>query len=160
MGDILGTDFMHTSTRKLPLRNTVRYVQTYKGVPVYGTELVITVNQNDVITTVSGGYMSALSLDNVKPTLSRADVEKSMAKMYVNGNADRFKVLESDLVIFQTMSESLLAWKIMMNFNDKFVTKSMEVLLHDADSSIIEENNLLLAKKDQDSGKVNGGLRG
>ena len=154
--EISASNFKHVSTRSTSIWTTVRYIQTYQGVPVYGTELAITVNQDDIITIVLGTYMSNLDFIEIDPMLTEEDVQDIVADNYVNGNANMFNAYESEFVVFQSTEGTLLAWKINLSYREESMTNSYEVLVSDADSTLFQETNLLVTSSSSGKGNDNG----
>ena len=57
------------------LGNTyMRYSQQYKGVPVYGSDIIVGVNQNDEVDFMNGGYAPNLEID-VQPVVRSIEAE-------------------------------------------------------------------------------------
>jgi len=88
-------------------RVTVRYQQTYQGVPVMGGELIVNTNEDGDLYSMSGEVSPDLSLQT-QPTIDSAQavdaVLQAMAKWY-QASAEDFVATEPELWVFD---ESLL----------------------------------------------------
>lgn len=72
LDDPEGSDLVLHATRTGPSGTVVRFRQTVDGIPVYGPDLAIKLDNDDRVTYVANGYRPGLRLDDPDPTLSAA----------------------------------------------------------------------------------------
>ena len=110
-------------------RLTVRYQQTYQGIPVMGAELIVNTNENGDLYSINGEVSPDLSLP-VEPVIDPAQAQDSavqtMAKLYQKTPSD-FRVSSPELWIFDPsliMAESRpaeLVWRMEVTSVDERV---------------------------------------
>jgi Zn-dependent metalloprotease len=104
-------DLLHHATRTTPAGATVRYRQQYEGVPVYGADLAVTLNRDNLVTFVMNGYKPGVHLDSVQPTVSaRQALRSALAELGVG--ADELRYQNVRLVVFHQEGVSRLAWEV------------------------------------------------
>lgn len=89
---------------------TVRFRQHFGGLPVFGSEIAVTLDHNRTVRFVAGNLVPAVHLDNLSPAVTaKSALEFAVATLKVEGalSFDR-----STLTIFQEAGNSRLAWLI------------------------------------------------
>ena len=109
------TKLITASVETVPGGSHVRMIQTYKGVPVFGAEVVISMNEANEISAVLNGTKEAISLPSISPELTAGDAIR-YAKDYLQVKG---KILdgkeESSLMLFETENNTYrLAYRVTM----------------------------------------------
>ena len=107
-----GSDLRHRVTSSGKATTTVRFEQTYRGVPVYRAETTVSMNRASEISFVMHGYKHGVSLPDVTPTVAVADARaKVMQRLGLRGplTFDR-----TDLVVYHGKGASRLAHRLRM----------------------------------------------
>lgn len=97
---------------------TLRYEQKYKGIPVYGSSIVISLGSNDSVLSFSATYVPNLEMD-VQPKIRSIAAEQVVLSTLGNGDAQLFG--ETALVIYapeiwspnQSVMEPTLSWLVL-----------------------------------------------
>jgi hypothetical protein len=104
------SDLAHRATRHGAATTTVRFDQTYQGVPVYGAELAVTLDRQARVTFVMNGYKSRVELPGVSPTLGSAAARR-LALAHLGVTA-RPRWERMDLVVWHAKGRSRLAHRL------------------------------------------------
>jgi Zn-dependent metalloprotease len=111
-----------------------KFQQVYDDVPVYGNELIVSVNKDGIVDSVSGGY-TPVDIDT-DPSIDQEEAEEIVSK-HLGGEA---KIIENELCILpdsELYSESL-AYAIRAIGDEK----AAELLIDANSGEIIDENPL------------------
>lgn len=104
------SDLAHRATRRGAATTTVRFDQTYQGVPVYGAELAVTLDRQSRVTFVMNGYKPRVELPTVSPTLGPAAARRiALAHL---GLSARPRLERMDLVVWHAKGRSRLAQRL------------------------------------------------
>jgi hypothetical protein len=104
------SDLTHRVTRRGAATTTVRFDQTYRGVPVYGAELAVTLDRQAHVTFVMNGYKPRVELPSVTPTLAASDARRrALAHLGVSAQP---RAERMDLVVWQAKGRSRLAHRL------------------------------------------------
>jgi len=104
------SDLEHASTWSNPAGHTVRYQQTYGGVPVYRSQIAVTINNEAVVSFVSNGYKGGLEDISTKPSVS---LESAREAAYSHlGLATKASFESARLVVYAEQGTPRLAWEI------------------------------------------------
>ena len=97
-------------------KSVTRYEQTYRGIPVWGEQIVVTRNTKGAVTALHGHavYDLAADLDTDRPTLDAAEVLTQMKDMSLADLPDTgiFRNERSDLVVFPDEVRARLAYAV------------------------------------------------
>ena len=104
-------DLEHRMTWTSPAGHTVRYRQTVDGVPVYGSEIAVTINHGATVTYVANGYKPDVQAVSTTPTVTRDEARKA-ALAYLG--AGELGHESSRLVVYHLRGASRLAWELRM----------------------------------------------
>jgi len=138
--------FSVRTVRKTGVWRTVRYYQMYKNIPVYGSEVSVTFNDENKIRMVTSTYKKGIKLKEVIPKLSSKDIKQKSASKYGNDQEINLKYHKSQLVIYQkAKGESRLAWKV--NVSSKGDIREFELLVDDKSGDVILEKDKTLDKQ-------------
>lgn len=103
-------DLVHSHTRASAVGHTVRYAQTYQGIPVYEADLTVTVNREATVVFVMNSYRPNVHLDDAVASLS-ASVAREIALQHLNPvgtlNHDT-----TTLVVFHIQGQSRLVYQV------------------------------------------------
>ena len=141
--------FKIISTKKVRVWTIVRFMQMYKGVPVYDSSLAITINENDQVRMVTSSYSKGIFFegDPTEPMQTKYNIFNEVKKKYgkeMNGNVVIYK---SETVIYHVEDEDCrLAWNLHLsiNFNDFSIDK--EIIYDDKTGEILLEVDKILDK--------------
>jgi hypothetical protein len=104
-------DLRHHATRTTPAGATVRYNQEYEGIPVYGANLAVTINRDNLVTFVMNSYKPGVHLDSVTPRVSsRQALRMALNELGVRRGDLRYENVR--LVVFHQDGASRLAWEV------------------------------------------------
>lgn len=104
-----GSDLHHRVTREGKAATTVRFEQTYLGVPVYRAETAVTLNRQNQVTFVMNGYRPRVSLPDVMPAVSAESARaKVIAHLQPQGE---LQLDRHDLVVYSAKGASRLAFR-------------------------------------------------
>ena len=139
-------DFIYQSTRRIDVWSTVRYSQVHKNITVYGTDLALTVNKKNIVTLVLGTYMNGVFLQDPKQNMNASGVEDTILQTYREKNATHLLTNNPELVIVQFPKQSILAWKVVIDFVTDDTFQSLEVLINDENGNVLQEKSLIHEK--------------
>lgn len=102
-----------------PGGNHVGFIQTYMGIPVYGSETVVSINDKNQIETVKNGCIPIDDKTNTTANITR-DNAISNAKLKIKVNAETLvTVPKAELYIYpDSLYQMHLVWKINFVAND------------------------------------------
>ncbi|MBU1064791.1 right-handed parallel beta-helix repeat-containing protein [bacterium] len=107
------TDLKPIQTIESPSGKHITFLQTYQGIPVFGTETVVSINKNNRITMVVNGNTDITDLKSTNADISS---EKAIEKAFEKVNVDESTLIalpRCDLYIYQdSLSCANLAWKV------------------------------------------------
>ena len=111
-----------------------KYQQVFDDVPVYGNQLIVAVNKEGVVDSVSGGY-TPVDIDT-EPSIDQEKAEE-IARKHIGGEA---KILEEELCILPSngIYSQSLAYVIKVIGDEK----SAELIIDANSGEIIDENSL------------------
>ena len=104
------SDLAHKGTRAGAATTTVRFTQTHQGVPVYGSEVAVTLDRQARVTFVMNGYKPRVELPTVSPTLGPAAARR-IALGHLGLRA-RPRWERMDLVVWHAKGRSRLAHRL------------------------------------------------
>lgn len=109
-------------------RTIVRFSQTYKGIPVYGSDLIVGIAQDNSLLSINGEVASAINTTTV-PTVTQNQSQNIALQLMANASKDSaspLKVENAQLVIFNAAivdmpgdSSNILAWKCQVKGDGK-----------------------------------------
>lgn len=89
---------------------TARFDQTYKGLPVYGADLAVSMDRDPKVIFVMSSYKPRVALEDVTPQVAPDAARASaLGRLGVQGPLNHFK---SDLVVYHAKGASRLAYRI------------------------------------------------
>jgi bacillolysin len=97
---------------------TLRYEQKYKGIPIYGSSIVLTLSPNDEILSFSATYVPNLEM-GIQPTIRSIEAEQIVLSALGGGDAKLFG--ETTLIIYapeiwnpnQPSMKPMLSWLVL-----------------------------------------------
>ena len=104
------SDLQFRGSRRGLATTALRFAQTYKGVPVYGGEIKVSIDGEAVVIFVMNGYKQGVSLEDVTPRVT-ADAARAAALAHLKAQG-AMQYDRTDLVVYQGKSGSRLAWKV------------------------------------------------
>jgi hypothetical protein len=103
-------DLRHFATWEGPAGPVVRFRQTVDGVPVYGSNLAVTLDRQATVTYVASGYKPGLQGLNTQPEISRSMAEITAWKyLDIQGSVSHRSV---ELVVYARAQPARLAWRV------------------------------------------------
>ena len=100
-------------TIESPSGKSITFLQTYQGIPVFGTETVVSINKHNRITMVVNGNKNITDLRSTNANISS---EKAIENAFEKINVDETTLIASprcDLYIYQdSLSCAKLVWKV------------------------------------------------
>lgn len=139
-------DFLYQSTRKTAVWSTVRYSQVHNNIPVYDADLALTVNQNNVVTLVLGTYMNGVFLQDPTHQMNSSNVENTIFQTYGEKNVTNILMSNPELVIVQFPKQSILAWKVLVDYMTDDTFQSLEIIINDNNGTVLQEKSLIHKK--------------
>lgn len=142
---------------------TVRYRQIHHGIPVYGSNVVITFNKSDQVKMVAMNYEYEVNLHKNTVQSPKQTVETIIHKTiekYAGGESNKVRLYSTaeKVVLYQhDVDRTILAWRII--FEDKIEYDEKEVVYDDKTGDIILEKRLssdLRQRKENDRKMSNG----
>jgi Zn-dependent metalloprotease len=107
------TDLKHLETIKNPAGKHVGFLQTYNGIPVFGSETVVSINNENRVTMVVNGNNP---IKNIKGTVAGISKELAISKAITILNAEEKTFVmkpEAELYIYRdSLDNYFLTWKI------------------------------------------------
>ena len=104
------SDLRFRTSRTGRATTTARFDQTYKGIPVYGADLAITLNRQSQVVFVMNSYKPRVALDDVTPVVAAETARAATLRhLRVEGALNHDK---SDLVVYHAKGASRLAHRI------------------------------------------------
>lgn len=152
-------DIKYVSEKKTLLWNTVYFQQVYNDIPVYGSDLTVTLNEDtNVVRMYTGNYQKGINIDistsEKSQRLSDDGVLDLVLRRFGEGEKDSkskslskkdLKYYDANLVVFHKDGKSVLSWKVDVVPKDSI--REIEIL-YDAESyDVIQELDLTLDKK-------------
>ncbi|HET9316640.1 MAG TPA: peptidase [Vicinamibacteria bacterium] len=106
------SDLRFLGSRRGLATTALRFAQTYKGVPVYGAEIKVSMDSESVVIFVMNGYKRDVSLEDATPRVTK-DVARATALAHLKAEGP-MQYDRTDLVVYQGRSGSRLAWKVVV----------------------------------------------
>ena len=120
------TDFENSTTYRLQ--------QSYKNIPVYDSQVIVSTDKNGVTTSLSGNYKPGINID-VMPKVSREDDERTVMSRYTGG----IKINSTELVIYTSDGgQFYLVWK-----SEVFGVDDKEKAIHELVFVDAEKNEVI-----------------
>lgn len=106
------SDIQFRGSRRGRATTALRFAQVYQGVPVYGAEIKVSLDDDSVVIFVMNGYRRGVSLADVTPVLT-PDAARAAALRYLQARG-AMQYDKTDLVIYQGKTGTRLAWKVVV----------------------------------------------
>jgi len=103
-------DLRFVSSRSSRAGHNVRFEQSYLGVPVYASRIVVHISPKNVVTQVQSGYQPRLSLPSVLP-LVNAEAARGLLIRQLKALAP-FRFDETLLNVYQGAARTHLVWRV------------------------------------------------
>ncbi|MCB1035706.1 MAG: peptidase, partial [Acidobacteria bacterium] len=103
-------DLAHFATREMPAGTTVRYRQTFEGIPVYGADLAVTISPAHEVSFVMNSYKPGVHVDSIVPAVSAASARARVIEHL--GLNEPFAFDQTTLAIFHHDGVSRLAQQV------------------------------------------------
>lgn len=105
------SDLRVVGTREGEASTTVAFEQTYEGLPVYGSDVAVSINRQNLVTFVMNGT-KPVALKDVTPAVAQADARaRVLAHLRPEG---ALQLDRQDLVVYHAQGASRLAWRFRM----------------------------------------------
>jgi hypothetical protein len=127
---------------RTPGGSHVFFDQVIKGVPVYASRMVVTINNLDEVTFVASEFRPDLKLNNYQPLIS-AEIALSVARAYLQITGEMIGDATSSLVIFESIDRGAeLAWRISLPADEPM--GDWEVIVNADDGRIIQVKDRMM----------------
>ncbi|MES2682088.1 MAG: peptidase [Pseudomonadota bacterium] len=103
-------DLRFVSSRRSRAGTNVRFEQTYLGVPVYGSRLVVHISPKNLVTQVQSGYKAHLKLASVLPLVAASQARAGLITRLKAQAPLRFD--ETVLNVYQGKTGTHLVWRV------------------------------------------------
>ena len=137
------SDLKPLQTIESPSGKSTTFLQTYQGIPVFGTETVVRIDKNNRITMVVNGNTDITDLKSTNADISS---EKAIEKAFEKVNVDVTTLIASprcDLYIYRdSLSSAHLVWKV--NFGAGKPLGDWQIFVDAISGEIIEIENLIV----------------
>lgn len=90
----------------------MRFDQVYKGVPVYGGEVKVSLDRQSVVVFVMNGYSSRVALDDVTPRIGAVAAREAAARHLNVQGPVRYD--RTDLVVYPGKAGARLAYRVVI----------------------------------------------
>ena len=89
----------------------VKFQQVHEGVPVWGREIIVHLDENNFLNNISGGILTGLSMLNTQPVITKekAGNEVMQAKQW---GGKGWKVMDIELYIFNQNDNNYLVYRL------------------------------------------------
>jgi len=136
------------------IKNTIktRLQQQYKGINVYGQNLVQETNGSGELISLNGDVVKNINLASVTPKITAKSAEKIVRKYFKHSENAHFKNGTSELVIFTQLDQEHLAYKINYFVTDNDQPSRPFAIVDANNGNILKSFNALTTK-----GKPGGG---
>ncbi len=106
-------DLEFGETKKSPAGSHVSFNQKYKGFPVFRSDIVVSINNENRVTMVMNGYMPDITIPSTQPSVISSSAIKSV-KDRIKVNEKSFNMQpKTELFVFQDSLDTYhLAWKV------------------------------------------------
>lgn len=114
-------DLKSLEVKKSPAGHHISFMQYYKNIPVFGSETVISINNNNQISMVINGYTPNISV-NVTPSIT-AEEATLLAHLSVNAqiSKEKINIPVSELIVYEdSVSTFHLCWKVFVKSMNPF----------------------------------------
>jgi len=130
-------------TIESPSGKSITFLQTYQGIPVFGTETVVSINKHNRITMVVNGNKNITDLKSTNPNIS---IGKAIENAFEKINVDETTLIAlpwCDLYIYQdSLSNASLVWRV--NFGAGEPLGDWQIFIDAISGEIIEIENLMV----------------
>ncbi len=103
-------DLVHHASRTTPAGSTVRFRQHLDGVPVYGAEVTVTLNNHNQVVFVTSTYEPRVSLRSTEPTLT-ADQTRTIANRHLAVEGPSLHDSQN-LMVYQDADRTRLVYRL------------------------------------------------
>jgi hypothetical protein len=107
------SDLRFLSSRRSKAGTTVRFEQSYLGVPVYASRMVVHLNPANVVTQLQSGYRPRLNLASVLPLVTASQARAGIVARL--GAQAPFRFDETVLNVYQAAERTHLVWKVTLS---------------------------------------------
>ncbi|MCK9489810.1 MAG: hypothetical protein M0Q42_10535 [Xanthomonadales bacterium] len=139
LGRSADADLVHTATRAAQALTVVRFGQAQDGVPVYGSDIAVTVAPDGRIIYVANASVRNLASVDTREVVSGKDALAGVQE-YLGVGATRLNLV--DKVIFQSTAGTHLAWQVTVQADGLAGTWQVLVDAHDGSVLRAEDTNL------------------
>ncbi len=159
------SDLHHHATRSSQVGHTVRYRQTYMGLPVNKAEVTVNISPKNVVNNVANGYRTGVRLPDILPSISETEAKQiAYSHIGVSGNISFEK---SQLMVYHNKGVSRLAyqfnvlsavplgeWEVYVDAKTKEIFKAVDVAAYHSKEEGKSCSHGKAAKKSDNKGAV------
>ncbi len=110
LADPTTAELVHKATRVNPAGTTVRFIQHHLGIPVYDSEIAITIGRNDEVRFVMNGSKPNLGTVDPNPAVAAGLAHQQVVERL--GIAGELAYVQTSLVVFRDAATTHLAWQV------------------------------------------------
>ncbi|MBI4546658.1 MAG: M36 family metallopeptidase [Ignavibacteriae bacterium] len=142
-----GLPDLHTQAiQKSPAGQHVRFIQTYQGIPIYRSDVVVSITRNNVVTFVSNNYKPGVVVPSTLPHFDRvAAVQKAETYLQIKG-----PILGEEtaaLMVFAEDSVPRLSYKVNISTTDP--RGSWEIFLDAQTGEVLQSTDIAVYEEKQ-----------
>ncbi|MBC8344652.1 MAG: M36 family metallopeptidase [Candidatus Marinimicrobia bacterium] len=117
----------------------VRFYQSYRGIRIYKSDIVISINHSDKVSFYMSNYHPGVMLDNLRPTIS-SEKALSFAIRAINKNGELYAEPHVELMILPLAEGHKLGYRVMLPSKDPL--GDWEIFVDSDDGATIWINEL------------------
>jgi Zn-dependent metalloprotease len=107
------SDLAVSTVQESPAGYHVRFAQTYRGIPVYQADVVVSINRKNYVEFLASNYKSAISLPSTVPTLSEG-ASIQVARTHLGVRGDLHGPQTSTLMVKVEIGEARLVYRVVV----------------------------------------------
>lgn len=132
----------HVVTQRSKAATHVRLQQTYQNIPVYGGEIVVSLNDQDEITMVVNEQKQRIYLQNLNPSLtSSAAIQQAARFLEIKADERPTGETRAELMVFDNGKQDKLIYKVIYAVINKRLQGDYEILVDAHSGEIIRSRN-------------------
>lgn len=139
-------EFKIISTKKVAVWTIVRFMQMFKGVPVYGSSIAITINEDNRVRMITSSYTKGVFFegDPTKPIQTKRSILNKITNKFGKERIDNIEIYSSEKVIYQVgEGYCRLAWSVELSIHSN---DYLEIVYDDETGEILHEVDETLDK--------------
>ena len=132
-------DILKTAVQQNHGSRHVRFNQQYRGVPVYHSDVVVSIDNRNYVTFVSNNYKPGITVESVQPSVSSSSA-LTIARNYFQITQPNLRKAESTLLVYAENETPRLAYQIIISSTEP--NGSWEVIIDAQTGEILHSKDL------------------